>query len=486
MKLSNPLGLDLFEVVLFVIEFMPHIVTFLAALYFVIPKSGSGNKATSGAKNAVLLFLPVFITMGIATTVIGSWEDAYVRGYEIFKYPSLRAKLENYIETGEGDLHDILESGKYAPTFGWYEVRYMLRDLVRHAVIHSNSHNEDNIDEGYNRGNDWFRATLGETMVYTSGIYPTGKETLTEAQNYKIDYVADAIQLKPGEKVLDIGCGWGYVTNRLTEKYGANVTGVTLSKDQLAYGTELNKNNGAQLLLQDAMRLKERDDVPHVFDKIISLEMAEHVGIRRYQEFLTMVNSLLKDDGVFYMQVAGLRRTWRYEDLVWGLFMGEHVFPGADASCPLGWVSTQIERAGFEIQRVHNMGSQYSRTLAHWLEEWRSNKDYVEKKYGAPSYRRWEVFLASSVRVARQGSSTVFMITLTKAGNEPQRIETQAHVVPKYIQYKPDVNSEKTSREIPSEVIHERIEEEISRENKEGLIPETHEQITQETEELRA
>lgn len=150
-----------------------------------------------------------------------------------------------------------------------------------------------------------------------------------------------------------------------------------------------------------------------------------------------MVHSLLEDNGVFYFQVAGLRRAWRYEDLVWGLFMGENVFPGADASCPLGWVTSQIERAGFEIQRVHNMGSHYSRTLAHWLDEWRSNKEYIEKKYGPQAYRRWEVFLAWSVRVARQGSSTLFMLTLTKAGEEARRLETQAHIVPKYIQNKP-------------------------------------------------
>ena len=113
---------------------------------------------------------------------------------------------------------------------------------------------------------------------------------------------------------------------------------------------------------------------------------------------------------------------------------GECVFPGADASCPLGWVSSQVERAGFEIQRVHNMGSHYSRTLAHWLENWRSNEQYIVEKYGAKAYRRWEVFLAWSVRAARQGSSTLFMLTLTKAGVEDRRIKSQAHLVPKDVQ----------------------------------------------------
>lgn len=435
MTITNPLNIDLFEVILFLIEFFPYIIAACAAfLLYEIPKtSGADTKGGTHTKKIALVAFPFALFGIIVSSVIGaSWEDAYVRGYKIFKFPSLRAKLEDYIETGNGDLLDILESDKYAPTFGIQEVRYLVKDLATHTLFHTNTHNEDNIDEGYNKGNDWFKATLGETMMYTSGLYPNGDETLTEAQNYKIDYVADAIQLERGMSVLDIGCGWAYFTNRLTEKYGAKVTGVTLSKEQLAYGKELNKNNDAKLFLQNAMTLKERDDLPEEgFDRITSLEMAEHVGIRRYQEFLTLVSSLMKDDGVFYFQVAGLRRAWRFEDLIWGLFMGEHVFPGADASCPLGWVSTQVERAGFEIQRVHNMGSHYSRTLAHWLENWVSNKEYIVNKYGAQAYRRWEVFLAWSVRVARQGSSTLFMLTLTKAGVEHRRIESQDHLVPK-------------------------------------------------------
>ncbi|CAB9500755.1 Sphingolipid C9-methyltransferase [Seminavis robusta] len=419
------------------VEYAPIIIGSLVVLFFAVPSLSSKDSKSSSnnaRRSAVALFLPGLILTFSASVVMCSWEDAYQRGYQIFSLPSVRSAAESYIETGDGDITDILESGKYAPTFGYYEVSYLIKDLLRHTIFHTNSHNADNIDEGYNKGNDWFASMLGDTMMYTSGLYPTGSETLEEAQNYKIDYVADAIQVKPGMSVLDIGCGWTYVAKRLTEKYGANVTGITLSKEQLKWGTEWNANNDATILLQDAMQIHERDDLPKQFDRITSLEMAEHVGIRRYQEFLSKVRNLLKDDGVFYFQVAGLRRHWRFEDLVWGLFMGEHVFPGADASCPLGWVSDQLEKAGFEIQRVHNMGSHYSRTLAHWLDNWRSNEEKIIAKYGDKAYRRWEVFLAWSVRVARQGSSTLFMFTLTKADvMDERRIESQAHLVPKDI-----------------------------------------------------
>lgn len=269
-------------------------------------------------------------------------------------------------------------------------------------------------------------------MIYTSGVYKNGSETLMQAQVNKMNYVANAIELKKGEQVLDIGCGWGRLVQHLTDHYGAKVTGVTLSSEQKKYGDELNQGNGARILLQDAMKMHERTDLvpPGGFDAITSLEMAEHVGIKRYQEFLTKVHSLLKDDGKLYFQVAGFRRQWQYEDLVWGLFMGEHVFPGADASCPMGWVTTQLERAGFEVQRVQNLGTHYSKTLAQWLEEWHAAKDEMVQKYGVKAFRRWEVFLAWSVRVARQGSSTVFMITATKQGAESARIRTQAHLAP--------------------------------------------------------
>mmetsp|Transcript_39421 Transcript_39421/g.95383 ORF Transcript_39421/g.95383 Transcript_39421/m.95383 type:complete len:470 (-) Transcript_39421:402-1811(-) len=437
MTLLNPLGWDLFGLVLWLIEYGHELMAMLVIGIIALPRK---------QKKYPLIALPILIGTIVSSMSVGSWQSAVKEGYSIFSQPTLRAKLEHYIATPPSELPEgaydplevesILESKTYAPSFGYYELKYLIQDLLRHTIFHLDSHNEDNIDEGYNKGNDWFARCLGPTMMYTTGLYPTGEETLEEAQNHKIDYVADALQLEPGHKLLDIGCGWSYTAKRLSEVHGANVTGITLSKEQWKFAQSFNKNNpNVNVYYQNAMLLGERTDLIPAdggFDRIISLEMAEHVGIRRYQEFLTLIrNTLLKDDGVFYFQVAGLRRAWHYEDFVWGLFMGENVFPGADASCPLGWVVEQVERAGFEVQRTHNMGSHYSRTLQHWLDNWRTNEEYITNKYGGFAYRRWEVFLAWSVRVARQGSSTLFMLTLTKAHDEPRRLKSQAHVVPR-------------------------------------------------------
>jgi cyclopropane fatty-acyl-phospholipid synthase-like methyltransferase len=425
---------DFFDTVLLIAEFSPVIL----ALSIV-----AATVAKKKYRCYVAMALPVALLSMILLTIAGSYRDAYAKGYDL-SLPNKRDALEAYIETGEGPTAiEIIEGDTYAPTFGKFEFLYLVFDLVHHTLLHLDSHNGADVPIAYNKGNDWFRATLGEPMVYTSGIYKHGNESLWDAQHYKLDYVAHAIELKETDSVLDIGCGWGRLVHHFSTEYKAKVTGVTLSTEQKKFAEgkfDVNKGGKATILLQDAMALAERSDLAKYtnakgkFDKITALEMAEHVGIRRYTGFLRMVHGLLDDDGVLYFQVAGLRREFQYEDLAWGLFMGEHVFPGADASCPLGWVSAKMEQAGFEIQRVSNLGTHYSRTLAQWLEEWNLDKDAMSKKYGADSWRRWEVFLAWSVRIARQGSSTVFMITATKAGvpaSETTRVRSQNHLAPK-------------------------------------------------------
>lgn len=429
MPATQIFSFDIFEITLLYCEYTPYFFIFSLFLACIVRNE---------YRILTALSVPLLLAVMITGVVVGSHFGTDYGAHHSYdpSLPSVRDAAEQYIETGEGDINDILESGKYRPTFGFTEIRYLLTDLLRHTLLHSNTHNEDNIDEGYNKGNHWFEATLGKPMVYTSGIYKHGNETLEEAQERKLDYVADAINLQENDNVLDIGCGWGRLAQHFADKYKANMWGVTLSSDQLAWANKniIKGNPKVKLMLQNAMTMGERTDLPDggKFDKITSLEMAEHVGIKRYQEFLTIVRSMLKDKGTLYFQVAGLRRFWQYEDLVWGLFMGENVFPGADASCPLGWVTSELERAGFEVQRTQNLGSHYSRTLFQWLEEWTRQKDSLIKTYGAKPWRRWEVFLRWSVRVARQGSSTVFMITATKADDEPARLDAQKRLSPRW------------------------------------------------------
>jgi cyclopropane fatty-acyl-phospholipid synthase-like methyltransferase len=411
--------LDMFEISLLFVEFWPHIV----AVVVILATASRGK-----LRCFWICLLPVFVLGVVTSIVVGSYKEAHYKGYDLSK-PTLREAMENYITTGEGDLEDILALKTHPEIFGKYEIRNLFLDLFRQAMVHSTGENAVQMPVAYNKGHDWFEHTLGKAMVYTGAVYANASTSLYDAQLAKLDHVAQSVGLQPGDKLLDIGCGWGRLIDHMSSKYGADATGITLSSDQKAYAEAniIQMPEKARIVLHDFMTW----DVPEKsFDKITSLEMFEHVGIRYYTNGLRRIHKLLKDDGTLYFQVAGLRPSFQWRDFIWGMFMNEHVFPGADASTPLYWVLNHLERAGFEVQRVHNMGSHYSRTLDDWLKEWRKGKDAIVAKYGLIAWRRWEVFLRWSVQAALEGSSTVMMITATKYGQVAARVQAQERVKP--------------------------------------------------------
>merc|ERR1719265_2597821 len=183
--------------------------------------------------------------------------------------PSRRDALETYISKGKGDLHDIIEGGKYPPVFGYWELRRLVLNLLPMAFTHNvDTHNEADVPVAYNKGDDWFGATLGDPMVYTSAIYLGKDDDIWQGQVQKLNYILDSAMVKPGDKVLDIGCGWG----RLLDWYaraGAQATGMTLSTDQADFGRRLNKAHGdkVNIILDNFMT---REIAPKSFD-VISL-----------------------------------------------------------------------------------------------------------------------------------------------------------------------------------------------------------------------
>jgi cyclopropane fatty-acyl-phospholipid synthase-like methyltransferase len=292
-------------------------------------------------------------------------------------------------------------------------VKFYFKQFLRQNVTHSVESDHGDIAHVYNRGNDFYNWFLGDTMLYTSAIFRDRNESLEDAQRRKLETVCKYVQMKPGDKHLDIGCGWGTLLVHAASQHGTLSTGITLAQEQADWGLRAAQQAGVadrvRVIVDDYRNLPSEK-----FDKITCLEMAEHVGIKNFQKFLLQVRSMLKDDGIFYLQIAGLRRSWQYEDLVWGLFMAKYIFPGADASCPLGFVVSQAERAGFEVHRVENCGTHYAVTIHKWYENWKRNEQAIVAKYGQRWYRLWLMFLSWSIIIGGQGSSTVFMITLTK------------------------------------------------------------------------
>lgn len=344
--------------------------------------------------------------------------------YQGKKFP-LAHLFESYFDGAvdiEGDMQDFLAAREDLVNFQFTpeHVRFFVTRMLPEVAIHSKAQDVRIARDHYDRGNDFFESFLGDRMVYTSAFFKTLDETLEEAQDNKMNLVGEKLQLKPGQRYLDIGCGWGTLVRHAARNFGVDATGVTIAERQVAYAQPRIKADG----IEDKARLLCLDyrDIPAgPYDRISCLEMAEHVGIKNFSKFLTQVRDMMTDDGLFYLQIAGLRRAAQQEDRIWGLFMNKYIFPGADASMPLGWVINKLEKAGFEVHSVENVGIHYSHTIQRWYDNWIQNEALIQERYGDRWFRIWKVFLAWSVTIAAQGSSTCFQIVSNKNLNHFNR-----------------------------------------------------------------
>jgi cyclopropane fatty-acyl-phospholipid synthase-like methyltransferase len=346
------------------------------------------------------------------------WKDE-AEGQKWFgKKIPMEILYEAYIAGKLDFKHDVYETmlrrnQLFRFCFTWGDIKFYFKDFLTQNVTHSKRSDEADIAHVYNRGNDFYHWFLGDTMTYTSGIFQDPSESLETAQERKLELVCQYVHMQPGDQHLDIGCGWGPLITHAAKNHGTFSTGITLAQEQADWANARAERAGVsdrvRVIVDDYRNLPSKK-----YDKITCLEMAEHVGIKNFQKFLLQVRGMLKDDGIFYLQIAGLRRSWQFEDLVWGLFMAKYIFPGADASCPLGFVVSQAERAGFEVHRVENTGTHYGVTIAKWYQNWKRNEAAIVAKYGQRWYRLWLMFLGWSVIIGGQGSSALFMITLTK------------------------------------------------------------------------
>jgi cyclopropane fatty-acyl-phospholipid synthase-like methyltransferase len=294
--------------------------------------------------------------------------------------------------------------------------------MIPEVAIHSKSQDKRIVREHYDRGDDFFEAFLGDRMVYTSAIFNDEHESLEQAQDNKMNLVCRKLMLRPGDEMLDIGCGWGTLALHAAKTFGAKSTGITISKNQTAFGNARIAKAGFSASAQ--IECLDYRDIPNKqYDRISSLEMVEHVGVKNLSKYCRLVYDRLKDDGIFLLQWVGLRRGGdlgvpviglRPEDLVWGLFMSKYIFPGADASIPLSDMSKALEKAGFQIQSVENISIHYSETIRLWHLNWQKQREAVLKAYGERWFRLWHLFLGWSWRIAAQGTGQGFQLVAHK------------------------------------------------------------------------
>ena len=336
---------------------------------------GGGFKTT--VFFAIFTTFPVLMAFWKVMSTYSPWLNDKVKlpgrpvsYYMTFKNESDQARwsgrhkipLQTFFElyfNGDVDLNaDCLEVLEYRHdwatfTFTLDLFRYILFIFAPDVILHNRSQDEDQVGSNYDRGNDHYAWFLGPRMIYTSGIIsdPSREETLEEMQDNKMAIVCEKIELKEGETLLDIGCGWGTLAKFASVNYGAKVTGVTLARHQTEWGNDALQQVGVSPE-QSRILCSDYRDIPETrFNKITQLEMAEHVGVRRLTTFFRQCYDMLEDDGSMYVQLSGLRKSWQYEDFIWGLFLNKYIFPGADASTPLSFYVGCLESAGFEIKR---------------------------------------------------------------------------------------------------------------------------------------
>jgi cyclopropane fatty-acyl-phospholipid synthase-like methyltransferase len=321
-----------------------------------------------------------------------------------------------------GDIYALLNNRHALAkhTFTAAHLKYFLGRFVPEFASHSKAMDEKLVRWHYDRGDDFFAAFLGPRMVYTSAFFTHPSQSLEQGQDQKMDMVCQKLMLKPGDRLLDIGCGWGTLAMHAAEHYGVASTGVTLSKNQAAFGNGRIRATG----LTDQARIEcldYREIAQKKFDKISNLEMVEHVGVKNLRSFYKQVYSLLDDQGLFLMQWTGLRRGANVEDLIWGLFMAKYIFQGADASLPLAPMMNALEKVGFEIHSVENVTTHYRYTIKKWHDNWLSNKSAITAAYGERWFRIWHVFLAWSTTIAIQGTAACFQVLAHKNLNHFDR-----------------------------------------------------------------
>ncbi|MFF9087325.1 class I SAM-dependent methyltransferase [Streptomyces sp. NPDC014991] len=261
--------------------------------------------------------------------------------------------------------------------------------------LHTRRTDRRAISHHYDVGNDFYELVLGPSMVYSCAYWEADASgaTLESAQRDKLELVSVKLGLKAGQRLLDVGCGWGSMAVHAAREHGVSVVGVTLSQEQAAYARKRVADEG----LTDRVEIRVqdyRDVVDGPFDAISSIGMAEHVGAERYLEYARQLYALLRPGGrLLNHQIA--RRPQRDESTYQpDAFIDAYVFPDGELA-PLGMTVTQLERAGFEVRDVESIREHYARTLRHWVANLEAGWDHAVGLTGFGRARVWQLYMAA-------------------------------------------------------------------------------------------
>jgi cyclopropane-fatty-acyl-phospholipid synthase len=323
--------------------------------------------------------------------------EAYMDGRVTFPGSDLRSFLTlfsiNRISLGNYPLQRAL--------------RTVSRSMKRLQQANPIGQAEKNVAHHYDLGNAFYELFLDKGMFYSCAYFREEGETLEAAQINKCRLLAAKLSLKPGQKVLDIGCGWGGLAIYLAQVADVEVLGVTLSKEQHALANARVKAAG----LEKRVRIEMQDyrTIPETFDRIVSVGMFEHVGVGHYNEFFAKVNELLKPDGVMmlhsigHMSPPGTASPW----------MRKYIFPGA-YSPALSEVYPAVENNSLWVTDCEFLRVHYATTLRHWYDRFDANREKITAMYDEKFVRMFEFYLISAEMMFKTGSQEVFHMQLSK------------------------------------------------------------------------
>ena len=320
----------------------------------------------------------------------------------------------------EGPIDDILDVGvRLSNSTGGTDFTKADAGLLSRVLAHSRTRDKEKIEYHYDVSNDFYKLFLDEDLVYSCAYFRHADDTLEQAQRNKLDHILRKVQLQPGDRLLDVGCGWGAMIIRAAQ-LGARAVGVTLSQNQYDYATQ----RIAALGLTDRceVRLQDYRDIPELggFDKIVSVGMFEHVGLKNLPLYFQQMNALLRDGGAMLMH--GITATHPEQRRVGrgaGEFIDKYVFP--DGELPhVGDVLRTMAGQGLEVVDVESLRRHYALTLMHWARRLDARPAEALAAAGEKRFRIWRVYLAGCGVGFRDNWMNIYQLLACKLGGPGQ------------------------------------------------------------------
>ncbi|MEJ2405593.1 MAG: cyclopropane fatty acyl phospholipid synthase [Candidatus Thiodiazotropha sp.] len=299
-------------------------------------------------------------------------------------------------------FHHLLKADLDEKIKGWTKFRLFL-DLIKSTLFNAQSSRRafQVGEQHYDIGNDLFEAMLDSRMNYSCGYWEYA-DNLEQAQRHKLELICRKLQLKPGERLLEIGCGWGGLMHYAAKHYAVEVVGITVSKAQQKLAQK------RCLGLPVSIELMDYREVSGEFDKVVSVGMFEHVGQKNYRTYFETANRLLKDDGLFLLHTIGNHHTVKTLDP----WIEKYIFP--NGRLPSAREITRSLEGLFLIEDWHNFGRDYDRTLMAWWENFDRAWPRLEQNYDERFYRMWKYYLQSCAGFFRSRQGQLWQLVLNK------------------------------------------------------------------------